>query len=123
MPAREDGEDVFVPDGAEEGDAVLQEVVFAHLEEFDEFGAVAACVGGLSGARGGKMKGKGYTDDKVDVGELRADCGCGGDEEVHAFAICEAGQDDDCNWKNQYIHVCNTGTTTYWYRKAVLWTA
>lgn len=35
------------------------------------------------------------TDEETDVGKGGADAGCGGDEEVYAFAVCEAGDDDD----------------------------
>ena len=34
---------VAVPNGAAELDAILEEVLLAHLEEVDELGAVAAC--------------------------------------------------------------------------------
>jgi hypothetical protein len=51
-------------------------ISFAHLEEVDEFWTVAA-------------------DEEADVGECGADAGGGGYEEVDAFSVCQAGEDDD----------------------------
>lgn len=76
MSADHDVADFLVTDGAEEFDAVLEDAAFEHLFEVDGFGAGAG-------------------DDEAGVGVCGEDSRDGGDEEVGAFVVEEAGDDDD----------------------------
>lgn len=81
MRLRENVANVNGPHRAEEVNAVVQLVAFAHLKELDEFGAVAA-------------------DEKTNGGEPFADEGDGRDEEIDAFAVGETGDDNDRDCEN-----------------------
>lgn len=72
MPTHHDIADFFVADGAEEGDFVLEDATFEHLFKVDGFGS-------------------GTGDYETDVWVKGEDARDGGNEEVSAFIVEEAG--------------------------------
>ena len=74
---------------AEQGDSILQEVHFPHLQEIDHFGPITAWAASCNERNHMKAR-EIRTDDKTNVGECGTYTRCGRYEKIDSFSIGKA---------------------------------